>query len=107
MTEATPRVTAPYLESFLHRTVRILGKVIQLRGDQATVDSGGQINVILSRDSHFVPNHFFEVVGKVQNDLSVRVLASTDFGTDVDFKTYEMVVDVTHRHKEIFYGGDA
>ena len=49
MSEATPRITAPYLEQFSHKTVRILGKVRQLRGEQATIDAGGQINVYLNR----------------------------------------------------------
>ena len=49
MSEATPRITAPYLEQFSHRTVRILGKVTQLRGEQATIDSGGSISVHLNR----------------------------------------------------------
>ena len=49
MTEATPRITAPYLEQFSHQTVRILGKVRLLRGEQATIDAGGQISVFLNR----------------------------------------------------------
>ncbi|KAF2835432.1 ssDNA binding protein-like protein Ssb3 [Patellaria atrata CBS 101060] len=106
MTESTPRITAQFLESFTHQTVRILGKVVQIRGEQATVDAGGEINVILNRDSHLVPNHAVEIIGKVQNDLTVRVLTSTDFGTGIDFAASEAVVDATHRYKEIFYGGD-
>lgn len=51
MSEATPRITAPYLEQFSHQTVRILGKVRQLRGEQATIDAGGQISVFLNRVS--------------------------------------------------------
>ena len=49
MSETTPRITAPYLENFTHQIVRILGKVTQLRGDNATVDAGGQISIRLSR----------------------------------------------------------
>lgn len=49
MTEVTPRITAPYLEQFSHQTVRILGKVRQLRGEQATVDAGGNVQVYLNR----------------------------------------------------------
>jgi len=56
MSEATPRITAPYLEQFSHRTVRILGKVTQLRGEQATIDSGGSISVHLNRVILF-PSH--------------------------------------------------
>ena len=55
MSEATPRITAPYLENFSHQTVRILGKVRQLRGEQATIDAGGSISVFLNRVSHPSP----------------------------------------------------
>lgn len=51
MAEQTPRISAPYLEKFTHRTVRILGKVTQLRGEQATIDAGGSINLHLNRVS--------------------------------------------------------
>lgn len=73
-----------------------------------------------------------EIVGKVNRDLSVRVLKATDMGRDgkcwvsflgcevfgdvdeylkteadllctVDFASVSAVVDATHRYKEIFY----
>ena len=56
MSEATPRITAPYLEQFSHQTVRILGKVRQLRGEQATIDAGGQVSVFLNRVSFYEPS---------------------------------------------------
>jgi replication factor A3 len=49
MSESTPRINAQYLEQFSHRTVRIVGKVRQLRGEQATIDASGTINVHLNR----------------------------------------------------------
>jgi len=103
--ESTPRINAQYLEQFSHRTVRIVGKVRQLRGEQATIDAGGQINVHLNRESHLQLNHAVEVIGKVQQDLSVRVLSSTDLGPEgsVDFAAIDAVVDATHRYHEIFY----
>ncbi|KAF2723657.1 replication factor A protein 3 [Polychaeton citri CBS 116435] len=102
---ATPRITAQYLEQFAHQTVRILGKVRQLRGESATIDSGGQINIHLNRDAHLQLNHAAEIIGKVQNDLSVKVMAATDFGPEgnIDFNAYEAVVDATHRYNTIFY----
>jgi hypothetical protein len=61
MSEATPRITAPYLEQFSHKTVRILGKVRQLRGEDATIDAGGQISVHLTRVSR--PHYLCGVAG--------------------------------------------
>lgn len=46
---STPRITAPYLDSFVGRLVLLVGKVTQLRGDQATLDSDGTVTVILNR----------------------------------------------------------
>ncbi|KAK4505107.1 hypothetical protein PRZ48_003070 [Zasmidium cellare] len=105
MSEATPRITARYLEAFSHRTVRILGKVAQIRGETGTLDSDGQITCHLNRDAHWQLHHAFEIIGKVQNDLSVKVMASTDMGPEgaVDFTAYEAVVDATHHYHEIFY----
>ncbi|KAF2863261.1 replication factor A protein 3 [Piedraia hortae CBS 480.64] len=106
MAEATPRVTQPYLEQFTHSTVRLLGKVRQLRGEQATIDAGGEIVVHLNRDSHLQLNHAVEIIGRVQNDLSVKVLTpGLDMGpeSNIDFAAVNAVVDATHRFPEIFY----
>ena len=53
--EATPRVNAKYLDSFTNQTVRILGKVVSLRGETATIDANGTINVQLNRVSCLSP----------------------------------------------------
>ena len=47
--EATPRIHAKYLDSFTNQIVRILGKVVSLRGDTATIDANGSINLHLNR----------------------------------------------------------
>lgn len=44
-----PRITAAYLNNFVNHHVLIVGTVTQLRGDQATLDSGGNITLILNR----------------------------------------------------------
>jgi hypothetical protein len=45
----TPRILAPHLSNFQHRIVRILGKVVQLRGETAIIDAGGHVDLILNR----------------------------------------------------------
>ena len=47
--EATPRITAAHLEQFSHQTVRIVGKVTALRGETATLDAQGPIEIALNR----------------------------------------------------------
>lgn len=46
---STPRISSTYLDSFTNRTVRITGKVIQLRGEEATLDANGHITAHLNR----------------------------------------------------------
>lgn len=47
--QATPRATAPYLDSYVGRNVTVVGKVSQLRGELAVVDADGNINAHLNR----------------------------------------------------------
>ena len=49
MAGATPRVNSQYLEHFLNRTVRIVGKVTALHGESATLDAEGPITIHLDR----------------------------------------------------------
>ncbi|RDL39440.1 Nucleic acid-binding protein [Venustampulla echinocandica] len=105
---STPRILTPHLDSFTSRTVRLIGKVVQLRGDQATIDCSGNVTALLNRDAHLTVGHAVEIVGKVNNDLTVKVLSATDLGREggIDFEAVNAVVDATHRYKEIFYSTD-
>ena len=50
MGEVTPRISASYLEAFANgQTIRIVGKVTQLRGTEATIDANGPITLHLTR----------------------------------------------------------
>lgn len=99
---STPRITAAYLDSFVGRVVILVGKVTQLLGNQATLDSDGTVTVLLNHDAHLANGHAAQVIGKVNPDLSIKVLSSVDLGNSYDFGLYASVVDVTHRHKDIF-----
>ena len=63
--EATPRVNAPYLESFTNQTVRIVGKVVALHGETATLDAAGEVQIILNRVGFLMASLFF-VSGEVE-----------------------------------------
>ncbi|KAL9589680.1 MAG: hypothetical protein Q9203_001523 [Teloschistes exilis] len=82
-TEATPRINARYLETFTNATVRILGRVTALRGESATIDASGNIQLHLNRDAHLTLNNAVEIIGKVHPDLSVKVLQAMDFGPNI------------------------
>ncbi|KAL8703197.1 MAG: hypothetical protein Q9201_003616 [Fulgogasparrea decipioides] len=100
--EATPRINARYLESFTNSTVRILGRVTSLRGESATIDANGSVQLHLSRDSHLTLNNAVEIIGKVHPDLSVKVFQAMDFGPNIDEEFYQAetrsVCDVDERH---------
>ncbi|PHH93352.1 hypothetical protein CDD83_5906 [Cordyceps sp. RAO-2017] len=98
----SPRITAQYLDSLVGRLVTLVGKVTQLRGDQATVDADGTITVVLNRDAHLINGNAVQIIGKVNPDLSIKVLSSRDLGPGVDFGLCTAVVEATHRHKDIF-----
>ncbi|KAF4970219.1 hypothetical protein FZEAL_10094, partial [Fusarium zealandicum] len=99
---STPRITAAYLDNFVGRVVMLVGKVTQLRGDQATLDSDGNVTVLLNREAHLANGNAVQVIGKVNPDLSIKVLSSRDLGTGVDFGLYTSVVEATHKHQSIF-----
>ncbi|KAG0125866.1 replication factor A protein 3 [Tuber indicum] len=103
MTEQTPRINAPLLHQFIGRTIRLVGKVTDIHGDKATLDSSGVIIARLDRDSNLKLGNATEVVAKVNPDLSVKVLTSTDFGDNLDMKVYEELVGICQQHREIFY----
>lgn len=75
MSLQTPRILPSHLNAFhpsssgprSTHTVRILGTVTGLRGDQATITCGnnGDVTLLLKPDSHLQMGKLVEVVGKV------------------------------------------
>jgi replication factor A3 len=98
----TPRINSTHLSSFIGSHVILVGKVVQLLGDQAVIDSDGSVTVLLNRDAHLTNGNAVQIIGKVNSDLSVKVLHSLDLGPNVDMKVSSAVVEATHRHREIF-----
>ncbi|KAL2290483.1 hypothetical protein FJTKL_15570 [Diaporthe vaccinii] len=81
--QPTPRITAPYLDSYQGRNVIVVGRVIQLRGEAAVIDSDGNITAHLNREAHLSNGNAVQIIGKVNPDLSIRVLSSLDLGAGV------------------------
>lgn len=52
---STPRISGRIIDGFVGRNVMIVGKVLQLRGDSAIIESEGQITAILNRVSRICP----------------------------------------------------
>lgn len=49
MSDQNIRINAPLLDKFVSHTVRIVGKVTDVRGDTAVIDAKGPITLILGR----------------------------------------------------------
>ncbi|KAK7419728.1 hypothetical protein QQZ08_010741 [Neonectria magnoliae] len=85
----TPRITASYLDNFVGRVVMLVGKVTQLRGTQATLDSDGTVTVLLDPEAHLANGNSAQVIGKVNPDLSIKAWSSRDLGSSVGYGPYE------------------
>ncbi|KAK6516773.1 hypothetical protein TWF506_006662 [Arthrobotrys conoides] len=104
MSDQTPRVNASYVSNFTGQTVRIAGKVIQIHGGSATIDAQGTVAIHLDAGTHIkTVGNVVEVIGKVNNDQSIKELFSSDFGPNVDLSAIEAVVQATHTYRDIFY----
>jgi replication factor A3 len=51
---STPRISGRIINSFVGRNVIVVGKVVQIRGDQATLDADGNVTINVTRVSSAV-----------------------------------------------------
>ncbi|KAG4301283.1 hypothetical protein PCK1_002593 [Pneumocystis canis] len=103
MDKPTPRINASLCEQFIDQTVRMIVKVKKLKGDTALVDCSGLVEIHLNRDSNFIEGNTFEIIGKINPDLSVNVLTAINFEKDIDFEAVDSVVQVSYKYRELFY----
>ncbi|KAL2313113.1 DNA replication factor A subunit Ssb3 [Schizosaccharomyces pombe] len=103
MERPTPRVTKDMLPECSGKTVRIVGKVNQVEGETAKVDSNGSFDMHLTVDNTLEPNHFYEFVVSVKPDSSVQLLTCVDFGTDIDMEVYQKLVLFSHKYNSLFF----
>ncbi|KAK9703696.1 hypothetical protein K7432_010587 [Basidiobolus ranarum] len=103
MDKPTPRINSSMLSQYINTTVRIVGKVMQLQEPNALIESSdhGQISVSLNPGTTFT-SQYVEIIGIVQQDLSVQELTSTSFGEDFDLDNYNSLVELTRKYTEIF-----
>ncbi|KAH6640866.1 replication factor A protein 3 [Chaetomium tenue] len=99
---ANPRITCAYLNSYVGKNVIVVGKVIQLRGEEAIIDADGNITAHLNREAHLLAGNAAQIIGKVNPDLSIKVLSSMDLGTNVDYNLANTVVEISHQHRNLF-----
>ncbi|KAI0848625.1 replication factor A protein 3 [Daldinia vernicosa] len=80
---STPRISAALMESYIGQNVIIVGKVAQLLGDIAFLEADGQVKANLTRDCHLMVGNGAQIIGKVNPDMSIKVLNAVDLGSNV------------------------
>ncbi|KAI9638275.1 replication factor A protein 3 [Dioszegia hungarica] len=95
-----PRINSRNLSKFINQTVRLTCKIVQVKGDMATVEAsdGGQVGVLLSRDMHMA-DPFVEIIGTVKEDNTVKALTSINLGKTLDMKAVDQVVELANSSK--------
>ncbi|KAI1736654.1 replication factor A protein 3 [Xylaria scruposa] len=97
-----PRICASMLPTYVGRVVIIVGKVLELRGESALLDANGEVDIILNIASRLTTGNAAQIIGKINPDLSVKVYQTKDLGNNVDLEIAQMVVEITHKYKEVY-----
>ncbi|KAK3896590.1 hypothetical protein C8A05DRAFT_39864, partial [Staphylotrichum tortipilum] len=53
-------------------------------------------------EAHLSAGNGVQIIGKVNPDLSIKVLSSMDLGTSVDYNLANAVVEISHQHRSLF-----
>ncbi|KAJ9116668.1 hypothetical protein QFC20_000602 [Naganishia adeliensis] len=96
----TRRVNSARLGEYVGTTVRLTAEVKRMEGDTAVViaSDGGEIQIQLHREANLATK-FCEIIGRVNEDLSVKVLWSMNMGDDLDLSIVDKVVELSHGPK--------
>ncbi len=60
----------------------------------------------LNRDAHLTVGHAVEIVGKVNQDLSVKVLMAVDMGKDRMFFSFRLSLDFCAAREFVGFGSE-
>ncbi|KAI1466380.1 uncharacterized protein F4812DRAFT_460653 [Daldinia caldariorum] len=96
---STPRISAALLDSYIGHNVIIVGKVTVLRGDVASIEADGHIEANLTRDCHLMVGNGAQIIGKVNSDLSVKVLNAIDLGPNVE--PFQTIIPPTNQFSQL------
>lgn len=85
MAEKVQRVDAATLQKYTGQVVRIVGKAQVVNASEGTVvfESNGTVKLLVPPNISLEEHLYFEVTGKVTDDLSVRVLDSILLGNSL------------------------
>ncbi|KAH3670269.1 hypothetical protein WICMUC_004922 [Wickerhamomyces mucosus] len=99
----TPRVDGTLLQNFRNQTVRIVGRVDGLNDTQVTFYTPSYnadsttIQLTYSPDLSFEKGYWYEIIGRVSDELSVRAIDVNFFGDNINEKAIAGLVHFAHR----------
>ncbi|KAK9453532.1 replication factor A protein 3 [Dipodascopsis uninucleata] len=101
--EITPRTNAELLHLFVGRPVRLIGRVTSFHGDTVTLDAGGSVTARTNVGVQMTEGHAYEIIGRVNQDLSLKILDSVDFGTNINMDNANTLAALSNQYNEIFF----
>ncbi|KAK9460930.1 replication factor A protein 3 [Lipomyces oligophaga] len=103
-TVVIPRANANYLNMYVERVVRLIGRVTRVEGTRAIIDSAGSITITSFTDSDVSEGHIYELTGRVGQDMSIEMLNCYDFGTTGDLDNANAMVELYQKNQEFYRG---
>ncbi|KAF9163515.1 hypothetical protein DFQ27_003030 [Actinomortierella ambigua] len=99
----TPRVNSAMLANYKDKNVRFVGKIINHNGERAVMQAAdkGQVHIHMNAESAY-GTQFIEVIGKVNEDLSISEIASYNMGNEFDMETYNAMIVKAQLFPDIF-----
>ncbi|KAJ3073680.1 hypothetical protein HDU98_000953 [Podochytrium sp. JEL0797] len=98
------RVNAQGLQRSINKTVTLVGRVVSFAGASAVIEAcdGGHVNVHLLPGSNVDQDQcVVEVIGIVNQDMSVQEQASSKFEGTYDNLAYSRMLEVAEKYSEI------
>ncbi|KAA1472033.1 replication factor A protein 3 [Dentipellis sp. KUC8613] len=96
------RVNGARLGAYQSRTIRIVGKILRYEGDTALMEAcdGGQVSIRIPRGQEgVITDTFVEIIGTAQDASSVKMMACTNMGSNLDLKMINDVIELSHDPK--------
>ncbi|KAL3901100.1 MAG: hypothetical protein SGCHY_000853 [Lobulomycetales sp.] len=99
-----PRINSQMLERQKGNVVRLVGKVLQSQDNAVVVEASdqGQVNVTLSSQSNLDVGSYYDIIGRVDENLVISEMNLGDFGNDMDLAAYDKMVVIAQSFPDIF-----
>ncbi|KAG0227042.1 hypothetical protein BGW42_004524 [Actinomortierella wolfii] len=99
----TPRVNSAMLGNYKDKNVRFVGKIINHNAERAVMLAAdkGQVQIHMNSESAY-GTPYIEMIGKVNEDLSISEIASYNLGDNFDLDTYNAMIVKAQQFPDIF-----